>query len=154
MLGFSAGVDCGEFLVVAGACNRHGGGTGRHALVAGIDRILGRSAVSLDRRQSAAALAPGLPLECAEGPHTAWCKSSLLVLAITLHNIPEGLAIGIAFGAVTHGLESATPGGPAALAIGIALQNFRKARRWRRRCGWKGDGAHQGLSLGTVFGAG
>jgi ZIP family zinc transporter len=66
----------------------------------------------------------GLPLERAEGPPTRWGKSVLLVLAITLHNIPEGLAIGVAFGAVAHGLESATLGGAVALAIGIALQNF------------------------------
>ncbi len=69
-------------------------------------------------------LHPGLPLEQAEGVHTRWRKSVLLVLAITLHNIPEGLAVGVAFGAVAHGLESATLGGAVALAIGIGLQNF------------------------------
>jgi zinc transporter, ZIP family len=69
-------------------------------------------------------LHPGQPVERAEGPRTRWGKSALLVLAITLHNIPEGLAIGVAFGAVAHGLESATLGGAVALAIGIALQNF------------------------------
>jgi ZIP family zinc transporter len=69
-------------------------------------------------------LHPGLPLQQAEGLPTRWRKSSLLVLAITLHNIPEGLAVGVAFGAVAHGLESATLGGAVALAIGIGLQNF------------------------------
>ncbi|MDV7393945.1 ZIP family metal transporter, partial [Arthrospira platensis SPKY1] len=48
----------------------------------------------------------------------------MLVLAITLHNIPEGLAIGVAFGAVAHGLPQATLGAAIALAIGIGLQNF------------------------------
>jgi ZIP family zinc transporter len=48
---------------------------------------------------------------------------ALLVLAITLHNIPEGLAIGVAFGAVGAGYEAATFGGALALAIGIGLQN-------------------------------
>ncbi len=48
----------------------------------------------------------------------------LLVSAITLHNIPEGLAIGVAFGAVASGLEGATLGAAVALAIGIGLQNF------------------------------
>ena len=51
-------------------------------------------------------------------------ESTLLVLAITLHNIPEGLAVGVAFGAVAANLSSATLGGAIALAIGIGLQNF------------------------------
>jgi ZIP family zinc transporter len=51
-------------------------------------------------------------------------RSTLLVLAITLHNIPEGLAIGVAFGAVAADLPSATIGGAIALAIGIGIQNF------------------------------
>jgi zinc transporter, ZIP family len=69
-------------------------------------------------------LHPGSPPERAEGLPTKWRKSALLILAITLHNIPEGLAVGVAFGAVAHGLESATIGGAVALAIGIGLQNF------------------------------
>jgi ZIP family zinc transporter len=69
-------------------------------------------------------LHPGLPVGQVEGLPTRWRKSVLLVLAITLHNIPEGLAVGVAFGAVAHGLESATLGGAVALALGIGLQNF------------------------------
>jgi ZIP family zinc transporter len=60
----------------------------------------------------------------AEGIPTGWPKSSLLVLAITLHNIPEGLAIGVAFGAVAADLPAASMAGAVALAIGIGLQNF------------------------------
>lgn len=67
---------------------------------------------------------PGLASEPREGPKTSWQRSTLLVLAITLHNIPEGLAVGVAFGAVAAGLPSATLGGAIALAIGIGLQNF------------------------------
>lgn len=63
------------------------------------------------------------PVGEAEGIPTEWRKSVLLVLAITLHNIPEGLAIGVAFGAVAAGFEGATLGGALALAIGIGLQN-------------------------------
>jgi zinc transporter, ZIP family len=59
----------------------------------------------------------------AEGMKTAWRRSALLVLAITLHNIPEGLAIGVAFGAVDAGSETATLGAAIALALGIGLQN-------------------------------
>ncbi|HSR36931.1 MAG TPA: ZIP family metal transporter [Desulfurivibrionaceae bacterium] len=69
-------------------------------------------------------LHPGLSLESSEGIKTSWQRSTLLVLAITLHNIPEGLAVGVAFGAVAAGLPSATIGGAIALAIGIGLQNF------------------------------
>jgi zinc transporter, ZIP family len=59
----------------------------------------------------------------AEGIKTTWRQTTLLVLAITLHNIPEGLAIGVAFGAVAVGYESATLGAAIALAIGIGIQN-------------------------------
>ncbi|MBR0575372.1 ZIP family metal transporter [Proteiniclasticum sp. BAD-10] len=59
-----------------------------------------------------------------EGPKTSWQRSVLLVTAITLHNIPEGLAVGVAFGAVAAGIESASLTSAIALAIGIGLQNF------------------------------
>jgi ZIP family zinc transporter len=66
----------------------------------------------------------GLAIEESEGLKTSWQRSTLLVLAITLHNIPEGLAVGVAFGAVAANLSSATIGGAIALTIGIGLQNF------------------------------
>ena len=66
----------------------------------------------------------GLKIEQAEGIKTTWQRSVLLVLAITLHNIPEGLAVGVAFGAVAAGIPSAGIAGAVALAIGIGLQNF------------------------------
>ncbi len=66
----------------------------------------------------------GHPRQQAEGLSTSWRRSVLLVLAITLHNIPEGLAVGVAFGAVAHDISAATLGGAVALAIGIGLQNF------------------------------
>ena len=73
-------------------------------------------------------LHPGLKISEAEGIHTSWRRSVLLVSAITLHNIPEGLAIGVTFGAVglgaTEGIPEATLGAAIALAIGIGLQNF------------------------------
>jgi ZIP family zinc transporter len=69
-------------------------------------------------------LHPGLAVEHREGIKTSWQRSTLLVLAITLHNIPEGLAVGVAFGAVAAHLSSATLAGAIALAIGIGLQNF------------------------------
>jgi ZIP family zinc transporter len=73
-------------------------------------------------------LHPGMKLSEAEGIETKWRRSVLLVSAITLHNIPEGLAVGVAFGAVgagiTQGVPGATLGGAIALAVGIGLQNF------------------------------
>lgn len=67
----------------------------------------------------------GLDTSKAEGIKTNWQRSILLVLAITLHNIPEGLAVGVAFGAVASGIgSSASLAGAVALAIGIGLQNF------------------------------
>lgn len=59
-----------------------------------------------------------------EGIKTPWHKTTLLTLAITMHNIPEGLAVGVLFGGVAAGFDGATIGGAVALAIGIGLQNF------------------------------
>lgn len=59
-----------------------------------------------------------------EGVATKWHKSTLLLLAITLHNIPEGLAVGILFGAAANGMEGASISAAIALAIGIGVQNF------------------------------
>jgi ZIP family zinc transporter len=66
----------------------------------------------------------GLPKSQAEGIKTEWQRSILLVMAITLHNLPEGLAVGVAFGAIGAGQSAATIGAAVALAIGIGLQNF------------------------------
>ena len=65
-----------------------------------------------------------MPLADAEGIHTSWRRSVLLISAITLHNIPEGLAVGVAFGAAASGISGASLGAALALAIGIGLQNF------------------------------
>ncbi len=77
----------------------------------GIDRVLPH-------------LHPREPMRKAEGIKTSWQRSVLLVSAITLHNIPEGLAVGVAFGAVASGLPEASLAAAVALAIGIGLQNF------------------------------
>lgn len=91
----------------------------------------------------------GFPTEEAEGIKTSWRRSTLLVLAITLHNIPEGLAVGVAFGAVAAGLPAATLPAAIALAIGIGIQNFpeglavsmplRREGMSRRRSFWYGQ---------------
>jgi len=66
----------------------------------------------------------GLAVDKAEGIKTQWQRSILLVLAITLHNIPEGLAVGVAFGALNNNPDASMLAGAVALAIGIGLQNF------------------------------
>ncbi len=81
------------------------------AFLKGIDKILPHLHIGLEEDKI-------------EGIHTTWKKSILLVLAITLHNIPEGLAVGVAFGAVGAGIPSATFAGAVALALGIGIQNF------------------------------
>jgi zinc transporter, ZIP family len=73
-------------------------------------------------------LHPGMKMSEAEGIHTSWRRSVLLVSAITQHNIPEGLAVGVTFGAVGLGIAEGVPGASlgaaVALVIGIGLQNF------------------------------
>ncbi|KPK82851.1 MAG: dihydroorotate dehydrogenase [Phycisphaerae bacterium SM23_33] len=126
----------------------------------GIDRILPH-------------IHPGLAV--AEGPKTSWQRSTLLVLAITLHNIPEGLAVGVAFGAVLQaGSGLAGPqeiaaaqakqmGAAVALAVGIGLQNFpegtavslplRREGMSRRRAFWYGQLSAVVEPVGGVAGA-
>ncbi len=66
----------------------------------------------------------GHPIEDAEGIQTTWQRSMLLMVAMTLHNIPEGLAVGVAFGALAADLPGASLAGAVALAIGIGIQNL------------------------------
>lgn len=66
----------------------------------------------------------GLSTDKAEGIKTSWQRSILLILSITLHNIPEGLAVGVAFGSLANSPTIGTLTGAIALAIGIGLQNF------------------------------
>ncbi|MCM8830864.1 MAG: ZIP family metal transporter [Candidatus Omnitrophica bacterium] len=66
----------------------------------------------------------GYSKEEAEGVKTSWRYTTLLITAITLHNIPEGLAIGVAFGAAAKGFSNTSLSGAIALAIGIGIQNL------------------------------
>jgi ZIP family zinc transporter len=59
-----------------------------------------------------------------EGVKSPWQRTTLLVLAITLHNIPEGLAVGVLFGGVAAGIPEASIAGAVTLAVGIGIQNF------------------------------
>jgi ZIP family zinc transporter len=105
----------------------------------------------------------GEPIEHAEGPSTSWQRSVLLVLAITIHNIPEGLAIGVAFGAVAAGIPSASIGGAIALALGIGIQNMpegtsvsvplRREGMSRSRAFWYGQLSGSVEPIAAVLGA-
>ena len=77
----------------------------------GLDKFMPHLHINFDRSE-------------AEGVRTDWQRTTLLVLAITLHNIPEGLAVGVLFGAVAHGMPGADIAGAVVLAMGIGLQNF------------------------------
>ncbi|MBP5659874.1 MAG: ZIP family metal transporter [Lachnospiraceae bacterium] len=62
--------------------------------------------------------------EKAEGPKSRLARTTMMVLAVTLHNIPEGMAVGVVFAGLVSGSAEITAGGALALAIGIAIQNF------------------------------
>jgi ZIP family zinc transporter len=66
----------------------------------------------------------GFPEADIEGLPTSWKRSTLLMLAVTLHNIPEGLAVGVAFGAAAALIHVVSPASAIALAVGIGIQNF------------------------------
>ncbi|MBE6990066.1 MAG: ZIP family metal transporter [Ruminococcaceae bacterium] len=60
----------------------------------------------------------------AEGPRSRLARTTMMVLAVTLHNIPEGMAVGVVYAGLLHGSTEITAGGAMALALGIAIQNF------------------------------
>jgi ZIP family zinc transporter len=111
-------------------------------------------------------LHPGMALRQAEGLKTTWQRTTLLVLAITLHNVPEGLAIGVAFGAAALGsaaVHGATFAAAVALTIGIGLQNLpeglavamplRRAGVTRWRSFWYGQLSAAVEPVAAVLGA-
>jgi ZIP family zinc transporter len=97
-------------------------------------------------------LHPGLAIDKSEGIKTSWQRSTLLVLAITLHNIPEGLAVGVAFGAIAADLPSATIGGAIALAIGIGIQNFPEGTAVSMPLRREGMGRNKSFMIGQFSG--
>jgi len=107
----------------------------------------------------------GYPKKEAEGIQTQWHRSILLVLAITLHNIPEGLAVGVAFGAIAADISSTATSLNAALvlALGIGIQNFpeglsvsvplRREGFSRRKSFWYGQLSGMAEPIAGVLGA-
>jgi len=125
MLGFAAGVMiAASFFSLIGPAIEMTATTGQTAwLVTGIGFLLGCAFLFLADKLMPHMHAFGKK-EHTEGIRTHWKKSILLVGAITLHNIPEGLAVGVAFGAAAAGIPGASVAGAAALALGIGIQNF------------------------------
>lgn len=141
--------DSGQLLVFAGASHRNGRRDVYSLLAASGGWFLAGGIFLKLIDTFLPHLHMGLELKDAEGVKTQWQRSVLLILAITLHNIPEGLAVGVAFGAVTAGLPAATITGAIALAIGIGIQNFpegvavsgplRREGLSRFKCFWYGQ---------------
>lgn len=125
MLGFAAGVMiAASFWSLLDPAIEMAGAAGKAPWVPAVIGFLSGGAFLWLADQLIPHLHLGFPRAEAEGPKTSWRRSVLLVLAITLHNIPEGLAVGVAFGAVAADLPSASLAGAMALALGIGIQNF------------------------------
>ena len=123
MLGFAAGVmiAASYFSLLAPAIELSTG-IGVPVWMPAVLGFLGGGAFLLAVDKLLPHLHPGQ--DDAEGPKSSWQRSVLLVFAITLHNIPEGLAVGVAFGAAASGLDNASLSSAIALALGIGIQNF------------------------------
>ncbi len=95
-------------------------------------------------------LLPGVQIH--EGIVTRWRRSTLLVLAITMHHIPEGLAIGVAAGAAGAGVEHATVGAAIALGLGLGLQNLPEGLAVSMMLVREGASRKRGFMLGQLTG--
>ncbi len=123
-LGFAAGVMIAAsfWSLLAPALELGASGPLPHWVPAAIGFLLGGAGIyAIDK--TLPHVHPRLKTEEAEGIHTTWRRQTLLVLAITLHNVPEGLAVGVAFGAAASGFPEATVGAAIALTLGMGLQN-------------------------------
>lgn len=87
-----------------------------------------------------------------EGPNVPLKKTTMLVLAVTLHNIPEGMAVGVVFAGVLSGLDEMTMAGAIALAIGIAIQNFPEGAIISMPLKENGQSKGKAFLLGTASG--
>ncbi len=89
-----------------------------------------------------------------EGVRTSWGRSTLLVLAITLHHIPEGIALGVAAGAAASGAPGTSVGAAVALALGLGVQNFPEglavSALLRREGHSRGRATYLGAMTGSV----
>lgn len=95
-----------------------------------------------------------LGAQCPEGLQASWKRTTLLVLAVTMHNIPEGMAVGLAFAlAAQHGGDSAALSAAAALALGIGIQNFPEGAAVALPLRQEGISARRAFLYGSLSGA-
>ena len=91
--------------------------------------------------------------EKAEGPKSKFKKTTMMVLAVTLHNIPEGMAVGVVYAGLLSGNSNISIGGALALAIGIAIQNFPEGAIISMPLNANGDSKFNAFLKGTLSGA-
>lgn len=128
LLGFAAGVMiAASFWSLLAPALELSQGMGVPAWIPAVVGFLGGGAFLRLADKILPHLHPGSRMAEREGIKTTWKRTTLLVLAITLHNIPEGLAVGVAFGAAAANWSGASVAGALALALGIGIQNFPEA---------------------------
>jgi len=154
LLGFSAGVMLAasfwSLLTPAVAIAKAQGGVAWLPPVIGF-AVGGLTLWSLDKvMPHIHSLMPGV--QVLEGVPTRWRRSTLLVLAITLHHIPEGLAIGVAAGAAGAGVPQATVGAAIALGLGLGLQNLPEGLAVSMMLFREGASRRRGFTLGQLTG--
>ncbi len=88
-----------------------------------------------------------------EGPKTSFKKTTMMVLAVTIHNIPEGMAVGVVFAALMAGSSTMTFASALALSIGIAIQNFPEGAIVSMPLKGEGASRKKAFLLGTLSGA-
>ena len=88
-----------------------------------------------------------------EGPKSRLGRTAMLVLAVTLHNIPEGMAVGVVYAGLLNGSGNITAGGALALALGIAIQNFPEGAIISMPLYAEGKSKPKSFALGVLSGA-
>ena len=91
--------------------------------------------------------------EKAEGPNSALTRTTMMVLAVTLHNIPEGMAVGVVYAGLLSGSVEISAGGAFALALGIAIQNFPEGAIISMPLHAEGKSKGKAFLYGTLSGA-
>ncbi len=92
-------------------------------------------------------------IDQAEGPKSRLNRTAMMVLAVTLHNIPEGMAVGVVYAGLLSGSASITAGGALALALGIAIQNFPEGAIISMPLFAEGKRKPKAFALGVLSGA-
>ena len=90
--------------------------------------------------------------ECAEGPRSHLRRTTMMVLAVTLHNIPEGMAVGIVLAGMLNGNNAISASGAIALAVGIAIQNFPEGAIISAPLAASGTSKGKAFACGTLSG--